>query len=224
MLFLVGSSSIFISFLSHYLSFLPIGSTFCVTDPFHCHTFDKDHHHRNDNSILRIRIILGELIAIALALLVATDIIDTVLKPSHAYDLLDVVKMGFVTVLRTGLAYFLAMEMKEIEENKHTTKGRSRRRSNNLNANKSDRFQSGKSRRRTDDDNSSQEVEQPPLRMRLLSNEEVFDVFRESKVRNHEVSSSQDGDVYESSSSNASGRDKGVHRKAKEKVGKVKSQ
>ena len=28
----------------------------------------------------------------------------------------DVIKMGFVTVLRTGVAYFLAREIKELEE------------------------------------------------------------------------------------------------------------
>lgn len=68
------------------------------------------------SSVLRIRLILGEQIALALALLVASDILDTVLKPSHAYEVLDVVKMGFVTILRTGLAYFLAREIKELEE------------------------------------------------------------------------------------------------------------
>lgn len=54
----------------------------------------------------------------ALAILVASDILETVLKPLHAYDILDVVKMGFVTVLRTVLAYFLAKEIKELEESK----------------------------------------------------------------------------------------------------------
>lgn len=69
---------------------------------------------------MRIRLILGEQIALALGLLVASDILDTVLKPSHAYELLDVIKMGFVTVLRTGLAYFLALEIKELEVEHHS--------------------------------------------------------------------------------------------------------
>jgi hypothetical protein len=155
-----------------------------------------------------------------------TDIIDTVLKPSHAYDLLDVVKMGFVTVLRTGLAYFLAMEMKEIEENKHTTNARSRRRShNNHQTNKSDRFQGSTNNRRTTDDDkySEEELEQSPLRMRLLSNEEAFNVFRENKERNHEVSSFHVGDPSDSSSSNVSSQNR-IRRIAKDKQGKVKSQ
>jgi hypothetical protein len=75
-------------------------------------------------SLLRIRLVMGEQIALALALLVASDILDTVIKPSHAYELQDVVKMGFVTVLRTGLAYFLAREIKELEvdHEQHTMK------------------------------------------------------------------------------------------------------
>mmetsp|Transcript_10574 Transcript_10574/g.11405 ORF Transcript_10574/g.11405 Transcript_10574/m.11405 type:complete len:258 (+) Transcript_10574:198-971(+) len=87
------------------------GLNFSIIDPLH-----SSHKGHKSNTVLRIRVILGEQIALALALLVASDILDTVLKPSHAYDLLDVVKMGFVTVLRTGLAYFLAKEIKELEE------------------------------------------------------------------------------------------------------------
>ena len=39
--------------------------------------------------------------ALALAILVAADVLDTVLKPPHAYELTDVMKMGFVTIMRT---------------------------------------------------------------------------------------------------------------------------
>ena len=46
-----------------------------------------------ENSLSKVRLLLGEQIALALGLLVASDILDTVLKPSHAYDLLEVVKM-----------------------------------------------------------------------------------------------------------------------------------
>lgn len=91
--------------------FVLLGLNVSIIDPLH-----SSHKGHKSNTVLRIRVILGEQIALALALLVASDILDTVLKPSHAYDLLDVVKMGFVTVLRTGLAYFLAKEIKELEE------------------------------------------------------------------------------------------------------------
>ena len=90
---------------------------------------------------------LGELTALALAVLVAADVVDTVIKPTHEYEMNEVrlaawlrachlsrsppdshflspsppadkqvVKLGFITVLRTGLAYFLAKEIKEQEE------------------------------------------------------------------------------------------------------------
>ena len=45
-----------------------------------------------------------------------TDVLDTVIKPAHSFLLADVIKMGFVTILRTGLAYFLAHEIKDLEE------------------------------------------------------------------------------------------------------------
>lgn len=96
-----------------------IGSQFSILDPLHGHQrYGDSRNMKFKSSVLRIRLILGEQIALALALLVASDILDTVLKPSHAYELLDVVKMGFVTILRTGLAYFLAKEIKELEEDK----------------------------------------------------------------------------------------------------------
>lgn len=72
-------------------------------------------HSTDKASILKIRLMLGEQTALALALLVAADVLDTVIKPSHAYEMNDVIKMGFLTVLRTGLAYFLAREIKELE-------------------------------------------------------------------------------------------------------------
>jgi uncharacterized membrane protein len=75
-----------------------------------------DHMHSNGKAtILRIRLMLGEQTALALALLVAADVLDTVMKPSHAFEMNDVIKMGFLTVLRTGVAYFLAREIKELE-------------------------------------------------------------------------------------------------------------
>mmetsp|Transcript_25658 Transcript_25658/g.35286 ORF Transcript_25658/g.35286 Transcript_25658/m.35286 type:complete len:363 (-) Transcript_25658:839-1927(-) len=72
-------------------------------------------HSTDKATILKIRLMLGEQTALALALLVAADVLDTVIKPSHAYEMNDVIKMGFLTVLRTGLAYFLAREIKELE-------------------------------------------------------------------------------------------------------------
>lgn len=67
-------------------------------------------------TVVAIRLALGELTALALAILVAADVVDTCLQPTHAFDMAVVAKMGFITVLRTGLAYFLAKELKEQEE------------------------------------------------------------------------------------------------------------
>lgn len=75
------------------------------------------HHMKSEvATVSRIRLMLGEQTALALSVLVAADVLDTVIKPSHAYEMTDVIKMGFVTVLRTGVAYFLAREIKELEE------------------------------------------------------------------------------------------------------------
>lgn len=70
-------------------------------------------------SIIRIRLMLGEWTALALSLLVATDVLDTVLRPSHAFEMNDVLKMGLFTVIRTGVAYFLAKEIKDLEIDDH---------------------------------------------------------------------------------------------------------
>jgi len=72
--------------------------------------------HGHVATVVAIRLMLGELTALALAVLVAADVVETVIKPTHAYEMNVVIKMGFITVLRTGLAYFLAKEIKEQEE------------------------------------------------------------------------------------------------------------
>jgi uncharacterized membrane protein len=66
--------------------------------------------------LLQIRLITGQFIALALTILVAADILETVVKPGHAYELVEMVKMAFITVIRTGIAYFLGLENKELEE------------------------------------------------------------------------------------------------------------
>ncbi len=83
--------------------------------------------HNEIATIGRVRLMLCEHTALALCVLVAADVLDTVIKPVHAYLLADVVKMGFVTILRTGIAYFLARELKELEEDHSTEKGSSSR-------------------------------------------------------------------------------------------------
>eukprot|EP00981_Chlorochromonas_danica_P008728 scaffold2297_cov153-Ochromonas_danica.AAC.11 len=92
-----------------------VGIKLELIDPLHYNN-EQNGLHCMKSAVLRIRLMMGEQIALALGLLVASDIIDTILRPTHAYELVDVMKMGFLTVLRTGLAYFLSREIKELEE------------------------------------------------------------------------------------------------------------
>lgn len=94
---------------------LALGIKLALIDPLHYNN-EQNGLHCMKSAVLRIRLMMGEQIALALGLLVASDIIDTILRPTHAYELVDVMKMGFLTVLRTGLAYFLSREIKELEE------------------------------------------------------------------------------------------------------------
>jgi hypothetical protein len=62
---------------------------------------------------------VGEQTALALGLLVAADVLDTVMQPAHAFETANVLKMGALAGLRTALAYFLGKEIKELEEAEH---------------------------------------------------------------------------------------------------------
>lgn len=65
-------------------------------------------------SLDRIKLECGRLIAFSLLLLVAADVIETLVHPLHDVSLETLGKMGIVGVLRTGLAYFLGKEIEEI--------------------------------------------------------------------------------------------------------------
>ena len=56
------------------------------------------------------------MIALALMVMVAADVLETMVKPASKLDLTCIYKLGLIAVIRTGLAYFLGKEMKEIEE------------------------------------------------------------------------------------------------------------
>eukprot|EP00965_Chrysotila_dentata_P216674 6189513-Pleurochrysis_carterae.AAC.1 len=53
---------------------------------------------------------------LSLTILVASDVIDTLIKPTHEYTLEALYKLAIVATIRTGLSYFLARELKEVEE------------------------------------------------------------------------------------------------------------
>lgn len=48
-------------------------------------------------------------------LLVAADVLETLLKPGHAYEFEELYKMAIIGTIRTALAYFLGKETEEIE-------------------------------------------------------------------------------------------------------------
>lgn len=64
----------------------------------------------------RVRNQLGQLTALGLELLVVSDVLETLLKSTEEFTFEAIGKIGLIAVVRTFLAYFLSLEVKEIEE------------------------------------------------------------------------------------------------------------
>merc|ERR1712113_846458 len=62
-----------------------------------------------------VRFSLCSMILVALNFLVAVDIIETLIKPSHVYEMVDLYKLALIAAVRTALAYFLGKETEELE-------------------------------------------------------------------------------------------------------------
>jgi len=62
----------------------------------------------------RIKLELGRIVAFSLLLLVAADVLETLLKPMHELSMQDLYKMALVGAIRTTLAYFLGKELEEV--------------------------------------------------------------------------------------------------------------
>ena len=62
----------------------------------------------------RIKLELGRLLAFSLLLLVAADVLETLMKPMHDVAMEELYKMAMVGAIRTALAYFLAKELEEV--------------------------------------------------------------------------------------------------------------
>lgn len=62
----------------------------------------------------RIKLELARMIAFSLLLLVAADVLETLLKPGHAFKMDELYKMVLIGSIRTTLAYFLGKETEEI--------------------------------------------------------------------------------------------------------------
>jgi len=65
-------------------------------------------------SLDRIKLEFGRMVAFSLLILVAADVIETLVHPLHDVSLEALYKQGIVGVVRTGLAYFLGKEVHEI--------------------------------------------------------------------------------------------------------------
>jgi uncharacterized membrane protein len=61
-----------------------------------------------------IKLELGRIVSFSLLLLVAADVLETLLKPMHDLSMEDLYKMALVGGIRTTLAYFLGKELEEI--------------------------------------------------------------------------------------------------------------
>jgi uncharacterized membrane protein len=65
-------------------------------------------------TIDRIKLELGRLLAFSLLLLVAADVMETLMKPMHDVEMEELYKMAMVGAIRTTLAYFLGKEIEEV--------------------------------------------------------------------------------------------------------------
>ena len=67
-------------------------------------------------SVDKVRKQLGEITALGLEVLVVSDVLETMLKPSEDYTYEQLGKLAAIAALRTVLAYCLAKEVQEIGE------------------------------------------------------------------------------------------------------------
>lgn len=64
----------------------------------------------------RVRLQLGEVTALALEILVVSDVLETLTKGTDDFSWETLGKIGAVAILRTMLAYFLGKEVRELGE------------------------------------------------------------------------------------------------------------
>lgn len=74
--------------------------------------------------LVHIRLQLGSFCRTGLELLVVSDVLETILKPLSAYTIQELVKIAMLVSVRTGLAWFLGNEVKEVEEEMETEYGK----------------------------------------------------------------------------------------------------
>ena len=62
----------------------------------------------------RTKLELAQMVGFSLLLLVAVDVLETMLKPGHEYGMEELYKMILIGAIRTTAAYFLGKETEEI--------------------------------------------------------------------------------------------------------------
>mmetsp|Transcript_15502 Transcript_15502/g.40839 ORF Transcript_15502/g.40839 Transcript_15502/m.40839 type:complete len:92 (-) Transcript_15502:67-342(-) len=70
---------------------------------------------RQPVQLTRVKLQLGYTASVALQLLVVADVLDTLLKPSHAFTIEELIKLALIAGIRAVLAYFLNLEVTEAE-------------------------------------------------------------------------------------------------------------
>jgi uncharacterized membrane protein len=88
--------------IQHFTGF-KLRIMFAMTQP-NAKTLTLDH----------IKLELARIVSFSLLLLVAADVLETLLKPMHDLTMEELYKMALVGGIRTTLAYFLGKEMEEI--------------------------------------------------------------------------------------------------------------
>lgn len=77
----------------------------------------RSSHGKVEPTLLRIRLHASEVVAASLTVLVASDVMETIVNPHLSIE--DYVKILLVAVIRTFIAYFLALEIKELKHETH---------------------------------------------------------------------------------------------------------
>jgi len=70
-------------------------------------------------TLSRTRIEMGNMFAVGLELLVATDVLETLTAETHHFSFETLGKLGAVAAFRTALAFFLAREVNELKHEMH---------------------------------------------------------------------------------------------------------
>jgi len=90
--------------------------------PFHSQRNEPGY--REPVKLVHIRLQLGSFCRMGLELLVVADVLETILKPLSAYTIEELAKIAIIVSVRTGLAWFLGNEVKEVEAEMETEYGK----------------------------------------------------------------------------------------------------